>query len=166
MNWIDACISLRRVKRLKQTYKKYCGWPHSTIDSILASHPAAPGSVLGVPKNLSLLMLLRFIDSTAWNSGQRLYQVNRTHLVLASGKVVPQKTYKMYHLAFFHKTTTLRNCPRWVPLAPRLTITLYFLNYWKLWLSQESMRIFFDVRIGGKKTSADSSPIKQSRSFN
>ena len=23
---------------------------HSTVDSILASHPAAPGSILGVPK--------------------------------------------------------------------------------------------------------------------
>jgi hypothetical protein len=26
------------------------GGPHSTMDSTLASHPAAPGSILGVPK--------------------------------------------------------------------------------------------------------------------
>ena len=43
--------------------------------SILASHPAAPGSILGIPK-----------------SGQRLENVDRTHLVLASGKLVLQKT--------------------------------------------------------------------------
>ena len=27
----------------------YMGGPHSTMDSVLASHPAAPGSILGVP---------------------------------------------------------------------------------------------------------------------
>ena len=27
---------------------------HSTMDSVLALHPAAPGSILGVPKNFSL----------------------------------------------------------------------------------------------------------------
>ena len=37
-------------------------------------------------------MLLGFIDSTAKNSGQRLDNVNRTHLALASGKLVVQKT--------------------------------------------------------------------------
>ena len=43
-------------------------------------------------------MLPRFIDSTAQNSGQRLGNVNRTHLVLASGKLVLQnnKNYKNY----------------------------------------------------------------------
>ena len=30
------------------------GGPHSTMDSVLASHPAAPGSILGVPKKFSL----------------------------------------------------------------------------------------------------------------
>ena len=29
------------------------GGPHGTIDSVLASHPAAPGSILGVPKKIS-----------------------------------------------------------------------------------------------------------------
>ena len=28
--------------------------PPSTVDSILASLPAAPGSILGIPKNFSL----------------------------------------------------------------------------------------------------------------
>ena len=36
-------------------------------------------------------MLLRFIDSTAWKSGQRLDNVTQTHLVLASGELVLQK---------------------------------------------------------------------------
>ena len=31
------------------------GGPHGTIDSVLASHPAAPGSFLGVPKIFSSL---------------------------------------------------------------------------------------------------------------
>ena len=38
-----------------------------------------------------LLMLPRFIDSTTWNSGQRLDNVNRTYLVLVSDKVALQK---------------------------------------------------------------------------
>ena len=32
---------------------KLGGGPHSTVDSILSSHPAAPGSILGVPKIFS-----------------------------------------------------------------------------------------------------------------
>ena len=36
-------------------------------------------------------MLLRFIDGTDSNTGQRLDNVNRTHLFLASGKLVQQK---------------------------------------------------------------------------
>ena len=34
------------------------GGPHSTVDSILASHPAAPGSILGVPKIFSEIISL------------------------------------------------------------------------------------------------------------
>ena len=56
--------------------------PHSTIDSVTALHPPAPGSLL--------LMLLRLIDGTACDSGQRLENVNQTHLVLVSGKLVLQ----------------------------------------------------------------------------
>ena len=36
-------------------------------------------------------MLLRFINGTAQSSGQRLDNVNQTHLVLASGKLVLPK---------------------------------------------------------------------------
>ena len=36
-------------------------------------------------------MVQRFNDGPAWNSGQRLDDVIRTHLVLASGKLVLQK---------------------------------------------------------------------------
>ena len=32
------------------------GGPRSTMDSVLASHPAAPGSNLGVPKKIFLLL--------------------------------------------------------------------------------------------------------------
>ena len=59
------------------------------MDNILALHPAALGLILGFPKNFSL-MLLRFIDGTAKASGQKLYNVNRTHQVLVSGKQVLQ----------------------------------------------------------------------------
>ena len=52
--------------------------------SILASHPAAPGSFLAVPR-IVFLMLRKVIDGTTYNSGQRSDDVNRTHLVLASG---------------------------------------------------------------------------------
>ena len=39
-------------------------------------------------------MLLRFNDGTAWNKGQSLdNNVNQTHLVLASGKLVLQKQH-------------------------------------------------------------------------
>ena len=39
-----------------------------------------------------LTMLLRFIDGTTCNSGQRLVNVKQTHLGLVSGKLVLQKT--------------------------------------------------------------------------
>ena len=64
--------------------------PPSTVDSILASLPAAPGSILGIPKNFSLDAAES--DSTGCNSGQRLDNVNLTHLVLASGKLVLPKS--------------------------------------------------------------------------
>ena len=57
--------------------------------SILASHHTAQGSIL-CPR-IFLLMLLRFIDGTAYNSGQRLDNVNQPRLVLTSGKQVLQK---------------------------------------------------------------------------
>ena len=45
----------------KHSYPNYAltetslvGWATSHRGSILASHPAAPGSILGVPKNFSL----------------------------------------------------------------------------------------------------------------
>ena len=56
--------------------------------------------ILVIPKNF-LLILPRFIDGSAQNSGQRLDNVNRTHLVLASGKLVRQKTlFPFNNLAF------------------------------------------------------------------
>ena len=45
------------------------GGPHSTVDSILASHPVAPGSIHSIPKDF--LMLPSFIDSVhCLDSGQ------------------------------------------------------------------------------------------------
>ena len=60
-------------------------WAHSTVDGILASHPATPGSIPGAPKNFSeSLMLLRLIDgAAAQRSGQQtLNNIDRTHLAL------------------------------------------------------------------------------------
>ena len=52
---------------------------------LLAQQPQV--QLLVFPR-IFLYMLLRFIDSTAKNSGQRLDNVNQTHLVvLASGKL-------------------------------------------------------------------------------
>ena len=41
------------------------GGGRSTMDSALASHPAAPGSIFGVPEVYMLLISPRFIDSSA-----------------------------------------------------------------------------------------------------
>ena len=62
--------------------------------SVLATHPAAPGLILGVPKIFFLLMQLSFICCTTQNSRQRLYNVNQTHIVLASGRLVLRKKLK------------------------------------------------------------------------
>ena len=62
---------------------------HSKMDSVLDSHLVALDSILRVPNNNS--MLQRFIEGPALNSGQRLDNVNQTHLVLASGKLVLYK---------------------------------------------------------------------------
>ena len=62
--------------------------------SKLASRPAPPGSILSIPKNF----LLMFIDSTAFNSGRRLNNVNRTHIVLTSGKLVLLKRLRHIYL--------------------------------------------------------------------
>ena len=69
------------------------------MDSVLALHLVALGSILRVPNNNS--MLQRFMDGPALNSGQRLDNVNKTHLVLASGKLVLQKK-KDFKLGYYH----------------------------------------------------------------
>ena len=43
-----------------------------------------------------LLMLRRFFDGTDLNSGQRLYNVNGTHFVLASGKQLLPKFFDCF----------------------------------------------------------------------
>ena len=50
-----------------------------------------PGVRFSAFPRIRLLMLLRFFDGTAYNSGQRLENVNRTHLLPASGKLVLKK---------------------------------------------------------------------------
>ena len=66
------------------------------MDRFLASYPAAPVSIPGVPKKIprifadkKLSMLPRLIDS----GQQRLNYIDQTHLVLASGKQVLQKKF-------------------------------------------------------------------------
>ena len=65
------------------------------MDSTLASHPAAPGSDLGIPIFLGKLILMLLDQVNQWRcleeSGKRLENVDRTHLVLARGKLVIQK---------------------------------------------------------------------------
>ena len=56
-----------------------------TMDNVFALHPAASGLILSISKNFSLDIAI-FIGSTAQISGQRQYNANRTHPVLASGK--------------------------------------------------------------------------------
>ena len=46
-------------------------------------------------------MLLRFIDGTAYNSGQRLDNVNQAHLVLAGGKLVQETLIDNRHKKIF-----------------------------------------------------------------
>ena len=41
------------------------GGPHITVDSILASHPAAPGLILGVPKIFSDLDVVEIYQQRA-----------------------------------------------------------------------------------------------------
>ena len=45
-------------------------------------------------------MLMRYIDGTAYNSGQRLYNVNRTHVVLASSEKVLHKKFESQIIIF------------------------------------------------------------------
>ena len=65
------------------------GRTHSTQDSIFASHLTGTGSNPSIPKILldEILKLLRLVNGTALNIGQRLDNCHRTHLVLASDKL-------------------------------------------------------------------------------
>ena len=45
--------------------KTNVGGPHSTVDSILASLPAAPGSILGIPKIFSDLDVVEIYQQRA-----------------------------------------------------------------------------------------------------
>ena len=56
-----------------------------------ASHQAALGLILGLPPKI-ILMLLKFIGGNALKSAQKLDNVNRTHIVLATCQLVLQIT--------------------------------------------------------------------------
>ena len=60
-----------------------------------------PGVRYSALPRIYLLMLLRFIDSTAKNSGQRLDKANGTHLVLTCGKLVLTKKKTRYNPKIF-----------------------------------------------------------------
>ena len=64
----------------------------------------APGLNPSIPKIFleEIYKLLGLINDTAWNSGQRIDNVDQTHLVQASGKLVLQKNSKQ--LDVFIKT--------------------------------------------------------------
>ena len=77
------------------------------MDSVLASHPVAPGLIPGIPKvfprkfseknclgekNVDVARLIN--SAAAYSSGQqRLNYIYLTHLVLASGKLVLQNKF-------------------------------------------------------------------------
>ena len=70
------------------------GGPHSTMDSVLASHPAAPGSIIGNHENFfGRILGVAKVDRQHWleESEQWLENVERTHKVLVCGKLVFQK---------------------------------------------------------------------------
>ena len=84
------------------------------MDSVLASHPAALGSILGVPKDsffteIWSLILLRLIDSALFREWtvQGLI-VDRTHLVLVSVKLILQKRQqpRNYHPPIFYRRSS------------------------------------------------------------
>ena len=52
MQFSSETASTNQIAKLKRI-SAVAGGPHSTVDSILASRPAAPGSILGVPKIFS-----------------------------------------------------------------------------------------------------------------
>ena len=81
--WIFAVPAFHLITNMLQ----FIG-AHSTVDSILASLPAAPSLILGIPEffQRKKLMLLRFIGNALlreWTV-QNL-KVDQTHLVLISG---------------------------------------------------------------------------------
>ena len=109
------------------------GWAAQHRGSILASNPAVPGFVIDVPRNY-LLMLSRLKDSTAQNSGQRLYNVNPTHLVLASGKLV-HKRGRNYLVQSMDWTKTSESEPAQPPermFLLNFSVQLAFLLTWKM----------------------------------
>ena len=65
------------------------------MDSILALHPGAPGSIPGIPNKFSEEFILDVAEVSQQRSleesGQWLENVDLTHLVLASAKPVLQK---------------------------------------------------------------------------
>ena len=73
------------------------GGPHSTVNSILASRPAAPGLILGVPKIFSEIISRKILDvieiyRQRLDSGQcKSLIVDRTHPVLVRA-VLQKKT--------------------------------------------------------------------------
>ena len=59
--------------------------------SILASHPAAPGYIPSFPQKIQVETISMWLRCWLEKSGQWLGNVDRTHLVMTSGKLVLQK---------------------------------------------------------------------------
>ena len=76
------------------------------MDGILASHPVAPGSNPSIAKTFSkeILKLPGLINSTAYNSGQRLDDVDQTHRVAS---LCYKKLYVLKYKFGLGGTTTL-----------------------------------------------------------
>ena len=58
----DKFPGLNQINSYRSVNKDWrYGGPHSTMDRILASRPAAPGSIPGVPKNISEEVFILYV---------------------------------------------------------------------------------------------------------
>ena len=112
---------------------------------LLTQQPWVPFSAF--PKNF-LWVLQGFIDGTALYSGQRLYNVNQTHLVLASGKLVLRETKKQVN-PFRDRRLEITHClKRSCPLSSTSCSTID--HVWTISSISDRLKtdILFDCNVG------------------
>ena len=84
----------------------------STVGSILASLPAAPGLIFGIPnffqRKIQCCQYLSYLYLSAGEWTEQSLIVDQTHLVLVSGKLVQQKIQKRFEKNFFQNKKVRR----------------------------------------------------------